>query len=105
MTKKIITPLIILSIVILAFLVYWFGLRRTATLSNSTTSKTTVTTSFYPLYFFTTQIAQDKATVYNITPPGTEPHDYEPTTRDSIQLEKSRLVIINGAGLEPWADR
>ncbi|MFA5062173.1 MAG: metal ABC transporter substrate-binding protein [Patescibacteria group bacterium] len=69
---------------------------------NST--ETGVVTSFYPLYFFTTQIAGDKASVYNITPAGAEPHDYEPTTQDVARIEDSKLLIINGGKLEPWGD-
>lgn len=63
-----------------------------------------IVTSFYPLYFFTTQIVQDKADVHNITPAGAEPHDYEPTTKDMVKIENSRLLIINGARLEGWAE-
>lgn len=67
-------------------------------------SRLQIVTSFYPLYFFTTQIVQDKADVHNITPAGAEPHDYEPTTRDMVKIENSRLLIINGAKLEGWAE-
>ncbi|KKW42053.1 MAG: Manganese ABC transporter substrate-binding lipoprotein [Candidatus Magasanikbacteria bacterium GW2011_GWA2_56_11] len=63
-----------------------------------------VTASFYPLFFFTAQIAGDKATVYNLTPAGAEPHDYEPTTQDMARIENSRLLVMNGGKLEPWGD-
>jgi zinc transport system substrate-binding protein len=62
-----------------------------------------VSTSFYPLYFFAKQIGMDRADVNNITPAGAEPHDYEPTGQDIAQIEKSKLLILNGL-LEPWAD-
>ena len=61
-----------------------------------------VVTSFYPLAFFSRQIGDDKATVHNITPAGAEPHDYEPTARDMAQIENSRLLVLNGGGLEAW---
>ena len=38
-----------------------------------------VTASFYPYYFFASEIGGDKAQVTNIVPAGAEPHDYEPT--------------------------
>lgn len=66
--------------------------------------KMLVVTSFYPLYFFASQISGDKAVVYNITPAGAEPHEYEPTAQDLARIEKSRLVVLNGGGLEAWAD-
>ncbi len=66
-------------------------------------SRIQVVTSFYPLYFVTTEIVGDRATVYNITPSGAEPHDYEPTTQDIARIEDSELLILNGGDIEPWA--
>src|SRR3989344_9564761 len=63
-----------------------------------------VAASFYPLYFMAREIGGDKAEVANITPAGAEPHDYEPTARDILRLQESKLVVLNGAGLEPWSD-
>lgn len=63
-----------------------------------------VITSFYPLYFLASAIGGERATVINLTPAGAEPHDYELTAQDIAQIETSRLLIINGNGLEAWAD-
>ncbi len=71
---------------------------------SSQTGKMQVAASFYPLYFFAEQIAGDKADVFNITPAGIEPHDYELTAQDIARIENSRLLILNGGGLEPWAN-
>ena len=68
-------------------------------------NKLQVTTSFYPLYFFASQIGGDKAEVQNITPSGAEPHDYEPTAQDIVRIEKSNLLILNGGRLEAWGDK
>lgn len=73
--------------------------------NKPTTTKLPVVTSFYPLYYLATQIGGDKAEVYNITPAGAEPHDYEPTTQDMARIEDSKLLIINGGKLEAWGDR
>ena len=67
-------------------------------------AKPQVVTSFYPLYFFTKEIAGAYVDVYNITPAGAEPHDYEPTPNDVVKLETSNLVVVNG-NLEPWIDK
>jgi zinc transport system substrate-binding protein len=72
---------------------------------NNSNSKLQVTTSFYPLYFFTGEIAGEKADIENITPAGVEPHGYEPTALQVAKIMDSDLLIINGAKLEPWADR
>ncbi len=63
--------------------------------------KMKVAASFYPLYFFASEIGGDKAEVRNITPAGAEPHDYEPTAQDIAYAESSRLVVLNGI-IEPW---
>lgn len=63
-----------------------------------------VTTSFYPLYFFASEIGGHLVEVTTITPAGTEPHDYEPSTPDILEMQRSNLVILNGAQLEPWAE-
>lgn len=68
-------------------------------------NKLKVTASFYPMYFFAKQIGGDKADVYNITPAGTEPHDYEPTTQDIVRIETSDVLILNGDSLEPWGEK
>lgn len=65
-------------------------------------NKLQVAASFYPLYFFAEQIGGDKADVINITPAGAEPHDYEPTAQDIAKIENSKMIILNGGGLEAW---
>ena len=37
-----------------------------------------------------------------ITNPTTDPHSYEPTTRDAETLASAQLVIENGIGYDPW---
>jgi zinc transport system substrate-binding protein len=66
--------------------------------------KLQVTASFYPLYFFSSQIGGDEAEVKNITPSGAEPHDYDPSTRDIARIENSDMLVLNG-GLESWGDK
>jgi zinc/manganese transport system substrate-binding protein len=40
-----------------------------------------------------------------ITNPNADPHDYEPTAADARLLATARLVIANGIGYDPWAQR
>jgi zinc transport system substrate-binding protein len=67
-------------------------------------NKLQVAASFYPYYFFASEIGGDKVNVVNITPAGAEPHDYEPTSGDIVQIEQSKLLIINGS-VEAWGDK
>jgi len=53
--------------------------------------KLQVVASFYPMYFFASQIGGDKADVYNLTPAAAEPHDYDQTTQDIARIEKSTI--------------
>src|SRR6266404_957956 len=64
-----------------------------------------VTASFYPMYYFSSVIGGNKATVKNITPAGAEPHDYEPSTRDIANIENSKLLVLNGGSVESWGNK
>lgn len=99
MKKTIVTILFLSGIAVMGVL-----LSKHAAQENVVTDKLQVTTSFYPLYFFAQQIGGDRANVVSITPAGAEPHDYEPSARDIAQIEKSKLLVLNGGNLEPWGD-
>lgn len=60
-------------------------------------------TSFYPLYDFTKRIVGDKFDVFNITPYGSEPHDYEPKAKEIVKMTKAKAVFIHGLELENYA--
>lgn len=64
-----------------------------------------VVASFYPLADFAQQVGGDFVTVQNITPAGTEPHDFEPTPQNVVALHQAKVFIYNGAGLEIWSDK
>ncbi|OGY32327.1 MAG: hypothetical protein A3C02_04270 [Candidatus Andersenbacteria bacterium RIFCSPHIGHO2_02_FULL_45_11] len=69
------------------------------------TNRTRVTASFYPLAHFAQQVGGDLVSVTNMTPSGSEPHDFDPSPRDVAELTSSKLFIYNGGGLEPWVPR
>lgn len=101
--KKILIPL---SLVIIFGLLFGLLLRQSLNKQNPKiaikNSRLTITTSFYPLFFFTKKITGDNADVVNITPAGSEPHDYELTPKNIIQIQKSNLLIVLGESFEPW---
>ncbi|WP_101698060.1 metal ABC transporter substrate-binding protein [Clostridium minihomine] len=74
------------------------------TASEAAGQKLNVYTSFYTMYDFAGKIGGDKITVTNLVPPGTEPHDWEPTPNDIVGLEKADVFVYNGAGMEHWVD-
>lgn len=67
-------------------------------------TKLQVTASFYPWYFFASVIGGDKANVTNITPVGSEPHNYEPSAGDIARIERGSMIILNGY-VENWGDK
>lgn len=67
--------------------------------------KIKVYASFYTMYDFAQKIAGDDIKVYNIMPQGADAHDYEPSTKDIINLNKADIFIYNGLGMEHWVDK
>jgi zinc transport system substrate-binding protein len=88
--------LIVLAMLILA--------RFSPTPGDRDSTQMTISSSIYPLSFLAHEIAGEHARVLTLTPAGVEPHDYELTPQDIGTMSKSALVIMNGAGLEPWGD-
>lgn len=66
--------------------------------------KPVIYTSFYAVYDFVSEIAGDRAEIYNMVPTGTEPHDWEPTARDMAGLNEADVLFYNGLGMESWID-
>ena len=62
-----------------------------------------VTCSLFPVYDFTRSITGTLADVKLLLPPGTEPHEYEPSPRDIKALNDSDIFIFTNAEMESWA--
>lgn len=98
MHKKI---LILVGVVALvgAFL-YWRAAPQT-----SVSARPTVVATLYPLAHFATQVGGINVDVIALTPPGIEPHEYEPTPQDLVKVEAAKLIVLNGGGVDAWATR
>ncbi len=72
--------------------------------SEEESGKLRVVASFYPLYDFTSKLAGDNVELSMLVPQGVEPHDWEPTSKDIITLEKADLLILNGGSMELWSE-
>lgn len=77
--------------------------RGQSTTVTDNQDKLQVYTSFYAMYDLARQIGGDMADVYNMCPPGSEPHDFEPTAQDMAALSKADVFVYNGMGIESWA--
>jgi zinc transport system substrate-binding protein len=62
----------------------------------------TVLATFYPLYDFASKVAGNRANVSILVPSTVDIHNFEPTPSDIEKVATADVLIINGAGLEPW---
>ncbi len=74
----------------------------TSEISTTDNLKLQVVTSANFLYEFTQNIGNDMIDVTLLTPMGVNPHDWEPTIRDTERLQRSDMIIVNGIGYEHW---
>lgn len=103
-----------LTILIWASLVMLAGCGKSTGTSASDTSDSTeeitgnqilIYTTLFPLYDFARQIGGQYAEVKSMIPVGAEPHDFEPSAKDMVELNKADLFVYNGAGFEAWVDK
>ncbi len=100
MNKKV---LIFIGSAIIFSLIIWGALIFRGP-KESNNDKVIVSASIYPLVFVAEKVGGDRVQVNGIVPAGAEPHDYEPSARDLVNLVDSDVVVLNGRGLEPWAE-
>ena len=65
-------------------------------------SKLQVVTSANFLYEFSQNIGKEMIDVTLLVPMGADPHDWEPTIRDTERLQEADMIIVNGIGYEHW---
>jgi ABC-type Zn uptake system ZnuABC Zn-binding protein ZnuA len=63
-----------------------------------------VVASIAPLADFVREVGGEHAEVEMLVAPGTSPHTFEPTPRQLELLSRAALLVLNGIGLEFWAD-
>lgn len=72
---------------------------------SSGSKKLQIVTTFYPMYFFTKQVAGNSANVDLLIPNGVEPHDWEPTAKDMANIQDADVFIYNSQYFETWAQK
>ncbi len=65
-------------------------------------SKIHIVTSFYPLAYVAQMVGAEHVSVRNLVPAGVEPHDFELSARDLVEIGNADLLMYNGASLEAW---
>lgn len=62
-----------------------------------------VATSFHPSASFARRIAGELAEVHCLLPAGEDPEHWQPDAETLASFARADLVLLNGAGFEPWA--
>ncbi len=70
--------------------------------SNSSKADSAILTSTTFLADITRNVAGDRLVINSLLPMDMDPHSYQPSPQDMAKIEKSRLIIINGAGYEQF---
>ena len=70
--------------------------------SPSGTADPVILTSTTLLANIARNIARDRVKVEALLPIGADPHSYQPTPQDVAKIERSTLLIVNGAGYESF---
>ncbi|MEM2839896.1 MAG: zinc ABC transporter substrate-binding protein [Thermoplasmata archaeon] len=80
------------------------ALSTLAITSGSNDQRLKVVASFYPIWFFASEIGGDRANVRMLIPDNVEPHSWQPSPSDLVMVSDAEIFIYNGGGLEPWAE-
>jgi zinc transport system substrate-binding protein len=80
------------------------ALLATLILSACQTKTYDIVVTLYPQYDMVRAIVGDQDLTYTmILPPGVEAHDFEPTSKQVIQINQAKLFIYTSIELETWA--
>lgn len=90
-----------------AFLVLWAGLTALVGVAHGAQAddKLKVAASFSILGDMVKQVGGDRVEVVTFVGPNGDAHVYEPTPADAKALSQSKILFINGLGLEGWMTR
>ena len=73
-----------------------------STTENTESDKLQVVTTFYPMYDFTKQAAQDDAEVSMLLEAGMEVHSFEPSSQMIAEIQDADVFIYNSPEMETW---
>jgi zinc transport system substrate-binding protein len=97
------TRMVLVVLFLLGVLVSGCGQRTAAPGDNAQqAAKIKVLASVYPVYEFVRQVGGDKVEVDILVPAGAEPHEWEPSAKDLIQVKNAKLFFFHGANFEHW---
>lgn len=93
------------AVAIIVMIFFWSGRTNAPQNASIDEEKLRVVATFYPLAEFSRMVGDESVDVSAIVSPGVEPHDYEPTPRDLVSIENADVFVMNGVGMDPWAEK
>lgn len=100
MSSRIIKIIVLFLVILLGTLGIIIGLSNP---SHKDDTLLVVATNF-PAYDFARAVVGDAGEVKMLLDPGAEPHDYEPTPKDIIDIKSSQLFIYTGGESDEWVE-
>lgn len=98
----------VLSLVMITGVFLWFQEKKNAVSEKEPVEqiqKLVVVATFYPLEDFARAVGGERVSVTSIVPAGAEPHEYEPTVQDILSAYQADVFLLNGAGVDAWAEK
>jgi len=93
---------VILAVAVVAVIVVAGAAVLLSNVKSPSSEKLQVVTSFYPLYYFSSEVGGDLVEVTMLIPDNSEPHSWEPTASDMVKVAEADVLVYNGQGFEPW---
>lgn len=106
-TKKLIMGAGLLFLATVLLIWSWNSINKSGVQNPEVTLKgqIPIVATIYSLGFLAERIGGDNVAVTVVTPPGAEPHDFEPTLKDLKLIKESKLLLVNGKGIDAWAEK
>lgn len=74
-----------------------------SSLTQKSSDKPKIVTTFYPVYEFTKNIVGDVADVEMLIQAGTEVHGYDPSAKDIAKIQEADVFVYEDPNMEIWA--
>jgi zinc transport system substrate-binding protein len=103
--EEMIKQRIIVIIIFIGLLLNTIGCSPIETEESANNNEIIAYASVYPIYDFAKKIGGERINVKMATPPGAEPHGWEPSGKAIKEIEQSQVFLYNGLDLDPWAER
>lgn len=93
---------VIITVIAVALVASTASVNHYYPIIQSSSQKTKVVATFYPVYDYARNVAGDRADVSLLVPMTVDVHDFEPTPSSIQAVSTANVLIYSGAGLEPW---